>query len=229
MRDRSDHDEAELSKTDRHADEDQGPRGSDPARVRVLVVDDSALMRRLLCDLLGASPEIEVVGTARDGREAVFQAVRLKPDVITLDVEMPEVSGLEALPLLLAAHEAPGDHGQRADPGRCGCHAPGAGTRSGGLHAQARAQPACRDARQLGPARCQGSDRRPEPCPAASPHHAVLQLGEQRDDSSTRENANHPGLADPAPACSRRTSSRQARRNPDGRYFSFGVWSRPVS
>jgi two-component system chemotaxis response regulator CheB len=71
------------------------------------VVDDSALMRRLLCDLLGSAPEIQVVGTARDGREAVLQAVRLKPDVITLDVEMPEVSGLEALPLLLAAHEAP--------------------------------------------------------------------------------------------------------------------------
>ena len=64
-------------------------------------------MRRLLSDLLGASPEIEVVGTARDGREAVIQATRLKPDVITLDVEMPEVSGLEALPMLLAAHEAP--------------------------------------------------------------------------------------------------------------------------
>ena len=64
-------------------------------------------MRRLLCDLLGASAEIEVVGTARDGREAVLQAARLKPDVITLDVEMPEVSGLEALPLLLAVHEAP--------------------------------------------------------------------------------------------------------------------------
>jgi len=64
-------------------------------------------MRRLLCDLLRSSPEIEVVGTARDGREAVLQAVRLKPDVITLDVEMPVVSGLEALPLLLAAHEAP--------------------------------------------------------------------------------------------------------------------------
>jgi two-component system chemotaxis response regulator CheB len=75
--------------------------------VRVLVVDDSALMRRLLCDLLGAAPQIEVVGTARNGREAVVQAIRLKPDVITLDVEMPEVSGLEALPLLLAAHEAP--------------------------------------------------------------------------------------------------------------------------
>ena len=55
-------------------------------------------MRRLLADLLSSSPEIEIVGTARDGREAVLQAARLKPDVITLDVEMPEVSGLEALP-----------------------------------------------------------------------------------------------------------------------------------
>lgn len=96
-----------MSKLDRNADEDHGARASRPARVRVLVVDDSALMRRLLCDLLRSSPEIEVAGTARDGREAVLQAVRLKPDVITLDVEMPEVSGLEALPLLLAAHEAP--------------------------------------------------------------------------------------------------------------------------
>ena len=77
------------------------------AKVRVLIVDDSALMRRLLSDMLGSSPEIEVVGMARDGREAVAQAVRLRPDVITLDVEMPEVSGLEALPALLAVHEAP--------------------------------------------------------------------------------------------------------------------------
>jgi two-component system chemotaxis response regulator CheB len=75
--------------------------------VRVLVVDDSALMRRLLSDLLGSAPEIEVVGVARDGREAVVQTLRLKPDVITLDVEMPEVSGLDALPALLAVHEAP--------------------------------------------------------------------------------------------------------------------------
>ena len=70
--------------------------------VRVLVVDDSALMRRLLTDLLSSAPEIEVVGTARDGRDAVLQATRLRPDVITLDVEMPDVSGLDALPLLLA-------------------------------------------------------------------------------------------------------------------------------
>jgi len=77
------------------------------ARIRVLIVDDSALMRRLLSDLLGSAPEVEVVGTARNGREAVLQAVRLKPDVITLDVEMPEVSGLDALPTLLAVQDAP--------------------------------------------------------------------------------------------------------------------------
>ena len=70
-------------------------------------MDDSALMRRLLTDLLSSSPEIEIAGTARNGREAVLQAAQLKPDVITLDVEMPEVSGLEALPALLAVHEAP--------------------------------------------------------------------------------------------------------------------------
>jgi two-component system chemotaxis response regulator CheB len=75
--------------------------------VRVLIVDDSALMRRLLSDLLESAPEIEVVGLARDGREAVAEAARLRPDVITLDVEMPEVSGLDALPALLAVHEAP--------------------------------------------------------------------------------------------------------------------------
>jgi two-component system chemotaxis response regulator CheB len=83
--------------------------GSEPrgGHVRVLIVDDSALMRRLLSDLLTSEPRIEVVGTAQNGREAVLQAVRLKPDVITLDVEMPEVSGLEALPTLLSVQEAP--------------------------------------------------------------------------------------------------------------------------
>jgi two-component system chemotaxis response regulator CheB len=77
-----------------------------PNQVSVLIVDDSALMRRLLSDLLSSAPEINIVGTARDGREALIQATRLRPDVITLDVEMPEVSGLEALPALQAAHDA---------------------------------------------------------------------------------------------------------------------------
>ena len=150
----------------------QSPEGSGSKRVRVLVVDDSALMRRLLCDLLGSSPEIEVVGTARDGREAVLQAVRLKPDVITLDVEMPEVSGLEALPLAPGRARGAGGHGQRAHPGRGRCHAPGAGAGRRRLHAQARAEPARRDARQCRPAGRQGPDGRPEPRSADPAHHA---------------------------------------------------------
>jgi two-component system, chemotaxis family, protein-glutamate methylesterase/glutaminase len=88
-----------------HESEHEPAHMPSEARLRVLVVDDSALMRRLLSDLLSSAPEIEIIGTARDGREAVLQAVRLKPDVITLDVEMPEVSGLEALPTLLAVQD----------------------------------------------------------------------------------------------------------------------------
>jgi two-component system chemotaxis response regulator CheB len=78
-----------------------------PDRVRVLIVDDSALMRKLLADLLRSEPGVEVVGAARDGFEAIAMAGRLKPDVVTLDVEMPGLSGLEALPALLDAHECP--------------------------------------------------------------------------------------------------------------------------
>ncbi|WP_435009909.1 protein-glutamate methylesterase/protein-glutamine glutaminase [Tundrisphaera lichenicola] len=75
-------------------------------RVRVLIVDDSALMRKLLGDVLKTAPEIEVVGTARDGAEAIEKTAQLRPDVVTLDVEMPGMSGLEALPLIQAAHDA---------------------------------------------------------------------------------------------------------------------------
>jgi two-component system, chemotaxis family, protein-glutamate methylesterase/glutaminase len=95
-----------VTSPDRETEQERGPKGNQ-GRIRVLIVDDSALMRRLLTDLLTSSPEIEIAGVAKDGRDAVVQALRLKPDVITLDVEMPEVSGLEALPALLAVHEAP--------------------------------------------------------------------------------------------------------------------------
>ncbi len=78
-----------------------------PPRVRVLVVDDSALTRKILTDMLKSAPEIEVVGTARDGAEAFEMAAKLKPDVITLDVEMPGMSGLEVLPTLLEQNPTP--------------------------------------------------------------------------------------------------------------------------
>ena len=67
--------------------------------------------------MLRTSPEIEVAGTARDGLEAVDLAVRLKPDVVTLDVEMPGMSGLEALPALLA-RQPPVVMVERPDAGR---------------------------------------------------------------------------------------------------------------
>jgi two-component system, chemotaxis family, protein-glutamate methylesterase/glutaminase len=79
---------------------------SEVERVRVLIVDDSALMRKLLADVLQTEPAIEIVGIARDGAEAVEKTAKLKPDVVTLDVEMPAMSGLEALPLIQAAHDA---------------------------------------------------------------------------------------------------------------------------
>lgn len=65
--------------------------------MRVLVTDDSAFMRRAVCTMLDADPDIEVVGIAHNGKEAVELAKSLKPDVITLDIEMPVMDGLTAL------------------------------------------------------------------------------------------------------------------------------------
>lgn len=64
--------------------------------IRVLVVDDSATVREHLIFLLGQDPELQVVGAARDGLEAVEQAERLRPDVILMDVHMPRMNGYEA-------------------------------------------------------------------------------------------------------------------------------------
>jgi two-component system chemotaxis response regulator CheB len=75
------------------------------APVRVLVVDDSPTVRAVLSRQLAATPGLEVVGTASDGLEALARAVELKPDVITLDVEMPRLDGLATLQRLMA--EAP--------------------------------------------------------------------------------------------------------------------------
>jgi two-component system chemotaxis response regulator CheB len=64
--------------------------------IRVLVVEDSTVTREYLAYLLGEDPALSVVGTARDGVEAVAQAERLKPDVIVMDVHMPRMNGFEA-------------------------------------------------------------------------------------------------------------------------------------
>lgn len=66
-------------------------------KIKVLVVDDSALMRRMIPQILSADPEIEVIGTAMDGLFALKKINDLKPDVITLDVNMPRMDGIEAL------------------------------------------------------------------------------------------------------------------------------------
>jgi two-component system chemotaxis response regulator CheB len=65
------------------------------------VVDDSALMRRVISDLIAASDDFTVVGTARDGRDAIARVQALQPDIVTLDIEMPEVDGLQALTTIM--------------------------------------------------------------------------------------------------------------------------------
>ena len=76
-------------------------------RVRVLVVDDSALVRDILARGLALDPELEVVGTAADPYAARDRIVQLKPDVLTLDVEMPRMDGVEFLRKLMPPHPLP--------------------------------------------------------------------------------------------------------------------------
>ena len=64
---------------------------------RVLVVDDSAFVRKVVTEMLGRSPSVQVVGFARDGEEALDQVERLHPDVVTLDLVMPRMNGVEFL------------------------------------------------------------------------------------------------------------------------------------
>ena len=75
--------------------------------VRALIVDDSAFMRRLLRDILEESGYITVIGIARDGVDAVEKNQRLQPDVITMDIEMPKMDGLEALVAIMETRPVP--------------------------------------------------------------------------------------------------------------------------
>ncbi|MET8504186.1 response regulator [Streptomyces sp. NPDC015232] len=71
--------------------------------IRVLIVDDQMMVREGFSVLLGAMPDIEVVGEAVNGREAVAQVAALRPDVVLMDIRMPELNGIEATREIVAA------------------------------------------------------------------------------------------------------------------------------
>jgi len=70
------------------------------SKIRILVVDDSVVVRRMLSDALSADPQLEVAGVAANGKIALSRIPQLNPDVVILDVEMPELDGLETLKIL---------------------------------------------------------------------------------------------------------------------------------
>lgn len=80
---------------------------SENKKIRVLVVDDSAVMRKLISSLLERDPEIEVIATAIDGCFALTKVDQLKPDVVTLDVDMPRMDGLTALGEMVSKSRTP--------------------------------------------------------------------------------------------------------------------------
>lgn len=75
--------------------------------IRVLIVDDSAFVRQAITRMLSSDPEIEIVGTATDGKDGVEKVLQLRPDVVTMDVQMPRMGGLEALEQIMALCPTP--------------------------------------------------------------------------------------------------------------------------
>ena len=76
-------------------------------QIRVLVIDDSAFSRQTITRMLETSPLVEVIGCARDGEEALRKTLDLRPDLITLDLEMPGMSGFTVLRLIMASRPTP--------------------------------------------------------------------------------------------------------------------------
>ena len=75
--------------------------------VKVLIVDDSAFMRNTLSSMISSDPGIEVIGIARDGMEAIDKVAALKPDIVTMDIEMPRMNGLDALKKIMEKNPVP--------------------------------------------------------------------------------------------------------------------------
>src|SRR5215212_5911118 len=80
---------------------------AEKAKIRVLVVDDSAVMRKLIPGILERDGDIEVVATAIDGDFALNKIEQLKPDVVTLDLDMPRMDGLTTLRHIISRHALP--------------------------------------------------------------------------------------------------------------------------
>jgi len=76
-------------------------------QIRVLVVDDSSLVRKIISDILETDPRIKVIGTANNGKSAVYKNQELDPDVITMDIEMPIMDGLTALGQIIETRPCP--------------------------------------------------------------------------------------------------------------------------
>ena len=75
--------------------------------IRVLIVDDSATVRTVLTSLLESDPDIRVIGQASTGAEAVELTASLRPDLVTMDLMMPGMDGMEATHLIMARHPTP--------------------------------------------------------------------------------------------------------------------------
>jgi len=75
--------------------------------VRVIVTDDSAFMRKILSDIINSDPDLEVVATARNGKDLLDKLVQYKPDVITLDISMPVMDGIETLKRIMKENPMP--------------------------------------------------------------------------------------------------------------------------
>lgn len=98
--------------------------------ISVLVVDDSTFMRNTITALLEQDSDIKIVGTARNGQEALQKAEELDPDVMTLDVDLPRLDGLGVLQQLMKKNTASGAYGQLAHPEWRRKHTEGARIRS---------------------------------------------------------------------------------------------------
>lgn len=77
------------------------------SKIKVLIVDDSAFMRKILSDIVTSHPDIDVISTAKNGEEAIKKIQQDKPDVVTLDVEMPIMDGLSALKKIMDDYPVP--------------------------------------------------------------------------------------------------------------------------